>query len=221
MKRICFNIILLCFLFFPAVTNSQPFIDEINAFRSSDSIGNNFPGKHPIVFTGSSSIRLWPSLQLDFAGFPVLNRGFGGSTLPDMIRYVDDIIFKYYPKQVIIYCGENDLAQSDSISAKTVFARFKKLFFILREKMTDASIVFISIKPSPSRKKIQPKVIQTNNLIKGFLKNKRLGQYVDIYNAMLNNDGSIRVELFTADSLHMNQKGYAIWKKTIEPYLLK
>jgi lysophospholipase L1-like esterase len=164
---------------------------------------------------------MWKDIQKDFTGYKVINRGFGGSTLPDVIRYVNDIVFPYHPKQVIIYCGENDLAESDTVSAATVTERFKNLFSLIRTKWRKVPIVFISIKPSPSRQYLMPKMVEANQQIKEFLDTQRRTKYIDVYSLMLTADGKPNAELFIEDQLHMNAKGYAIWKKAIEPYLKK
>lgn len=205
------------------VCHAQPFIEEINEFKKADSISYPFPNENPIVFAGSSSFRKWTNMQEAFPNFPVINRGFGGSTLPDMIRYANDIIIKYLPKQVIIYCGENDLASSDNITADTVYKRFKELYYLLRDELPRTEIDFVSIKPSPSRLKIQPEVIKANKLIRKFLGNqdKNKAYYIDVYSAMINDDGTIKKDLFIEDNLHMNEKGYAIWQKIIERELKK
>ncbi len=106
---------------------------------------------------GSSSFRMWKNVQQDFPGYTIINRGFGGSSLPDVINYADEIIFPYEPKQIVIYCGENDLAASDTVTAQMVVDRFKALFFLIRDRMPDVPVVFVSIKPSPSREKLWPK----------------------------------------------------------------
>jgi lysophospholipase L1-like esterase len=221
MKRLLLYIFFTWLLFVSIDANAQRFADEIATFKKADSVSYPFQNQHPIVFTGSSSFRKWENIQSYFPGYPILNRGFGGSTLPDMIFYANEIIIKYVPRQVIIYCGENDLASSDSITAKIVLQRFKQLFSLLRQDLPNASIAFVSIKPSPSRQKIQPQVIEANRLIRKFLKHKSGTAYIDIYKAMLNKDGTMRQELFIADNLHMNEKGYTIWQKIIEPYLLR
>ncbi len=90
------------------------FWEEIQIFKKQDSI--HFPTKHAILFVGSSSFTKWTDVQNYFPKYKIINRGFGGSSLSDVIRYADDIIFPYHPKQVVIYCGENDLAASDTLS---------------------------------------------------------------------------------------------------------
>src|SRR5690606_15634974 len=104
-------------------------------------------------------------------GHTILNRGFGGSTLPDLIRYADDIIIPYQPKQILIYCGDNDLASSDEVTPEIVLERFKELHQIIREHLgKKVSIVYVAIKPSVSRQHLMPKMDKANKLIKKFLK---------------------------------------------------
>src|SRR5579862_1649086 len=124
--------------------HAQPFISDIENFKRQDSV--NPPPQHAILFVGSSSFTKWTDVQSYFPKYTIINRGFGGSSFPDVIRYADDIIFPYHPKQIVIYCGDNDLAFSDTLTALTVFDRFKKLFVLIREKMHNVNIVVVSIK---------------------------------------------------------------------------
>ena len=212
----------LPFLFFIAVfslATAQPFSAEIAAFKKQDSI--SFPPQHAILFVGSSSFAFWKDVQDYFPGYTIINRGFGGSSLPDAIRYVNDIIVQYHPKQIVIYCGENDLAASDTVTPKDVLERFKTLFQLIREKLPRVSIAYISIKPSPSRERLSEKMIQANKSIKNFLSKQKETAYIDVYTKMLGKDHKARPELFISDRLHMNKTGYVIWQKAIRPYLKK
>jgi lysophospholipase L1-like esterase len=196
-----------------------PFYDEIQNFKHLDSA--DFPAKNAILFVGSSSIRKWQDIQSYFPGKTVINRGFGGSELTDAIRYADDIIIPYHPKQIVIYSGENDLAYSDSITPAIVLNRFARLFEIIRSAMPTVPIVYISIKPSPSRARLMPQMVKANNLIKQFLKTKKKTVFIDVYHKMLNKDGTPNKDIFSPDNLHMNAKGYQIWQRAIAPYLVK
>jgi lysophospholipase L1-like esterase len=196
-----------------------PFWNEIQAFKKGDSLRK--PPEGAIVFVGSSSFQKWSDVQDYFPGYTILNRGFGGSSFPDVIRYADDVIFPYKPKQVLVYCGDNDLASSDSISAQTVYRRFVKLFSLIRSRLPEASIVFVSIKPSPAREHLMPKAKAANALIRKFLKGKTRTAYVDVYTPMLQPNGRPKPELFVEDNLHMNSSGYQIWQQQLEPALLK
>jgi lysophospholipase L1-like esterase len=196
----------------------EPFWNDIQNFKKQDSI--SFPPKDAILLIGSSSFTKWTDVQNYFPGYTIINRGFGGSTLLDEIRYVNDIVFPYQPKQIIIYCGENDLASSDSVTAAMVVDRFKKLFQMIRDK-TEAPIAYISMKPSPSRRHLFQKMHEGNQLIKDFLATQKNTAFIDVHQKMLNTSGEPIPEIFLDDSLHMNAEGYAIWQKEIEQYLIK
>src|SRR5687767_10541698 len=150
---------------------AQPFAEDIAAFKKQDSA--KFPSKNSILFIGSSSFTMWKDIKKSFPGYPVINRGFGGSSLPDLIRYVNDIVFPYQPKQIVIYCGENDLAASDTVTAQMVLDRFKTLFTIIRKKLPAVSVVYVSMKPSPSRYHLKEKFIAGNTAIKNLLKQQK------------------------------------------------
>jgi lysophospholipase L1-like esterase len=198
---------------------AQPFVNEISAFKKQDSV--SFPEKQAILFVGSSSFRMWQNIKNDFPGYQVINRGFGGSSLPDVIRYADEIIFPYNPKQILIYCGENDIDASDTVSSKMVLNRFKILFEMIRKKLPVVPVLFVSIKPSPSRWQMKDRMIKANELIKKYLESEKNTKFINVWNAMLGADGNPLPDIFIGDKLHMNEKGYAIWKKIIAPYLEK
>lgn len=198
---------------------SPAFWSDIQAFKKQDSIQK--PATNAILLIGSSSFTKWKDVGNYFPGYTIINRGFGGSTLIDVIRYAYDIVMPYQPKQIIIYCGENDLASSENISADEVLIRVKTLFGIIRTNFPKATIDFVSIKPSPVRASIQPRVKEANKIIKAFLTKQKNAGFIDIYDAMLDANRNMREELYVGDRLHMKPEGYAIWKKIMEPYLLK
>jgi lysophospholipase L1-like esterase len=213
----------LFFCLFIGVTTAQQqrpaFWDDIQAFKKLDS--SHFPGTNKILFVGSSSFTRWTDVQSYFPSYPIINRGFGGSTLLDQIRYVKDVVYPYKPKQIVIYCGENDLASSDTLSAKTVYSRFVQFYNLIRSKFPTVPLAYISMKPSPSRQLLMPKMREGNDLIRSFLKSKKQTAFIDVYKDMIDDEGKPIGTLFGDDNLHMNKRGYEIWKKEIEPYLKK
>jgi len=202
-----------------AQNNKPAFWNDIQQFRKMDSV--QAPPSNAILFVGSSSFTRWTDVQSYFPGYTIMNRGFGGSTLADVLRYEEDVIFKYNPKEIVIYCGENDVASSDTITAKTVYNRFTTLFSEIRAVYPNVQVVFISLKPSPSRWHMRDKAIATNEMIENYLKKQKNAEFIDVWKPMLGPDGKPRQELFVEDNLHMNAKGYAIWQKLIQPTLLK
>lgn len=218
-KLIIFLIISLLVGYSIPAQENIPYWNEVQAFKKQDSI--SFPVANQILFIGSSSFTIWKDVQNYFPEHKILNRGFGGSSLTDLIYYVDDVIIKYKPKQIIIYCGENDFAASDTVTTFMVFERFKTLFKKIREKLPDVPIAFISLKPSPSRKHLFTFFNEANLLIEAYLKRNKSTAFIDVYHFMLNPDDSFVDNIFLEDHLHMNEKGYAIWQKIIQPYLIK
>lgn len=197
---------------------AQPFKQEITQFIKSDSVV--MPPKGQIVFAGSSSFTKWKDVAMYFPGYPIINRGFGGASLLDLIYYVDETIIRYQPSQVFIYCGENDMADVDTVSPATVLERFKTLHKILVDKLPKKTIVvFISIKPSILRWHLESKFVEANKLIQTYIGTQKLAQFLDIHNSMLDQNGVVLNDIFIADKLHMNAKGYQIWQKIFAPVL--
>jgi lysophospholipase L1-like esterase len=218
-KILVFALFLLAGIGHIQAQTAPPFWTEIVNFKKLDAFKP--PPAHSILFVGSSSFTIWKDVNACFPGYPILNRGFGGSTLVDVIRYAYDIILPYQPKQVVIYCGENDLAYPDTITARAVVLRFKTLFGIIRQNLPAAIISYISMKPSPIREKIQGKIKEANSEIKIFLEQQKNAQFINIYDDMLDKNGKMREELYLEDRLHMKKEGYAIWTRIILPYLVK
>ncbi|WP_126969396.1 GDSL-type esterase/lipase family protein [Gynurincola endophyticus] len=201
------------------VQAQQQFKAEIDAFKQQDK--ENPPLEKSIIFVGSSSFRLWKDMQMSFPGYKIVNRGFGGASLSDLIYYADDVIFTYKPKEIVIYCGENDFTQSDEITGQIVADRFIYLYKLIREKLPEVPVIYVSIKPSPSRVQYIPKIKEANRLIRDFLKKEqRTSAFLNVFDPMMKK-GKPDETLFGEDMLHMNEKGYALWKKIITPYLMK
>lgn len=209
--------IVICLMLGANSLVGQPFINEIRQFQKADSAQP--PPANPILFIGSSSFTYWKDVQEYFPGRIILNRAFGGSSLTHLIFYANEVIFRYSPKQIVIYCGENDLATSDQVTADTVVQRFSTLFTLIRSKLPQTPVVYLSMKPSPSRRKLLTAMQEGNRKIKIYLAGQPYTSFVDVYEAMLGPTDTVRGEIFTADSLHMNKKGYALWQPLLEPHL--
>lgn len=216
MRSFILAVFFACTLSVAAQTNCPAFWREILQFKKADSA--QMPPKNAILFVGSSSFTKWTDVQDYFPGYTIINRGFGGSQLTDVIRYAYDVILPYAPKQVVIYCGENDLA-SATVHAGEVTLRLKTLFSIIRQNLPDAAIDFVSIKPSPSREKYFPEFKMANAQIEAFLQTQQNAAFINVYPAMLNAEGQPQHAIFLEDNLHMNAAGYRIWQHIILPYL--
>jgi lysophospholipase L1-like esterase len=171
-----------------------------------------------ILFVGSSSIRMWRSLEQDFPQYAVINRGFGGSWISDVTHFIDRIVIPHAPEVIVFYAGENDL--TDGQSPQQVGASFQRFVGQVREGLGDNThIAFISMKPSPSRWHLAELKREGNALIEDFTRTGESLSYIDVFEGMLGPDGSPREELFLADQLHMNETGYAIWTEIVGQHL--
>ena len=209
---------LFVFIFSVVLVKAQSFLNEVNAFSKQDSLQE--APNHAILLIGSSSFTYWKDVAKYFPGRIFINRAFGGSSLTHQIEYVEKVVYPYNPKQILIYCGENDIAASQMVTADSVYNRFVRLHDLIRKKYPAVRISFVSIKPSPVRAEFLTTVITANKLIADFCKRNKRTDYIDIFSSMLNSEGKPMEELFIADRLHMNAKGYAIWSKIIAPYLI-
>lgn len=192
-------------------SDSARFEPEIRAFEAGDSASP--PPEHAVLFVGSSSIRMWCTLERDFPKLTVLNRGFGGSETSDLLHYVDRVVVRYHPRAVVLYQGDNDLQGGKSV--QRVDADLDSLFAILHRRLPRTPIYFLSVKPSPSRAKLLPSMRAVNAHVAGEAKRDRLLRYVDVFTPMLGRDGRPDADLFGADMLHMNSSGYALWRKVV------
>ena len=184
---------------------------EIRRFEESDRAAP--PATGGIVFVGSSSIRMWRSLESDFPGLPVLNRGFGGSTFPEAIHYLSRIVLPYKPRTIVVYEGDNDL--TFGWGPRQVADDYRTFVRLVRDSLPNAKIVFISLKPSPSRWKLVDQQREANRLVRAIVASDPLQSYVDVFTPMLGANGRPTPELFVADSLHMTPAGYAIWRARV------
>jgi len=192
-----------------------PFQDEIEAFERRDLLHPPPPGA--VVFYGSSTFRLWPGLESAFPGRRIVNRGFGGSQIEDCIRYAPRIVIPLRPASILFYAGDNDLAAG--MTPEQVLGDYRRLVALLRAESPGVRIVFVSIKPSPSRTALLGAMRQANALVRDWSRQDPRLDFVDVFTPMLDSEGMPRPELFGPDALHMNAAGYALWTPLLAPVL--
>lgn len=209
----------LLFSFFPVRGFADPakWEKEIAAFEQADR--EHPPEQGGIVFTGSSTIRRWKNLAADFAGFRVVNRGFGGSQMEDSVYFAERILVPHEPSAVVIFAGSNDINAGKTADA--VVADFKAFVAQVRAKLPKTQISFIEITSSPSRWSQREKVIEANRQIRAFCEGVSDVKFIAVREKFLGTDGEPRAELFEADRLHPNADGYQILADAIRPFLPK
>jgi lysophospholipase L1-like esterase len=193
------------------------FEKDIQAYEAQDA--QRMPAPGGIVFTGSSSFRLWKNAEEDLAPLPIINRGFGGSTLPEVIHYMDRNVMKYKPETIVVYC-ENDQFGSKAKTPEQTRDAYVEFTRRVRAELPEVQMYFVSLKPSPSRWARREEVQKTNRLIREFVKSDRHHEYIDVWPVMLK-DGRPDGSIFLKDSLHMNTEGYRRWTEVIKPVLQK
>ncbi|MBV8142913.1 MAG: hypothetical protein JO279_03890 [Verrucomicrobia bacterium] len=195
--------------------SANPFESEVTSLEGR--LSQSPIASSPIVFYGSSSIRLWKSLQQDFSGYAVLNCGFGGSRLTDCVRYANRLVIPRKPSAIVIYAGDNDLA--NGTPPEKVFQSFKQLFSIFRTYSPSIPIAFVSVKPSPARLIFLQNILRFNSLAEDFLKTQPETEYIDVCSDMLGQDRKPIRSLFVSDQIHLNSAGYQILRKDIGEFL--
>ncbi len=220
--KICLLVVLCCLV----VSNAQEksavnddstrWEETIRVFEQWDS--KNTYASNAVLFVGSSSIRLWPTREC-FEDFNVINRGFGGSHISDVNYYADRIVLCYKPKVIVFYAGDNDVAAGKS--AKCVLDDYVKFVSLVRKKLPETRIIFISIKPSGSRWSLWEVMNEANAMIKNFSMKDDSLFYFDGATPLLDSDGEPDQKLFLKDQLHLNSKGYEVWTKLLKPVIKK
>lgn len=194
------------------------FENEIRRFEAADA--KNTPPQNAVLLVGSSSIRMWHGdLAEDLAPLTVIGRGFGGSNTNDLLHYADRLIVNYKPRAVVIYEGDNDVAQG--IPPRTILATYERLLDKIEADLPGCRVYVLSIKPSPRRWEMWPKMMQVNKQLAQLAKQRKHVTYIDIASPMLGQDGQPRSDLFIGDNLHLNRLGYELWRDTIRPILVE
>lgn len=175
------------------------------------------PPSGGVLFVGSSSIRLWENLESEFQDARVIKRGFGGSRLSDCVKLLDRLVIKYRPRTVMLYAGDNDLAEGGT--PEDVLNRVRAFADGVHSRLPETQVTFISIKPSPARRTLIGKARTANRLVQEYAASHPKVDYIDVFTPMLSSDGSPRGELFRKDALHLNQAGYALWRSVIRPFV--
>ena len=210
--------LLFIFLFLSSFVYGQQtaaFRDEVLAIAHKyDSIWD--ADRETIVFTGSSSIRMWKDLKSRFPAHQIVNSGFGGSQASDLLHYQEELIFRFDPTKVFIYEGDNDIVQKKG--TKEIIKTMEEIISNIKKRDGTTQIVLISAKPSMARWHLKRKYKRLNRQFRKIGREQNGVEYADVWSAML--DGNrLRSDIFIDDGLHLNQKGYEIWYSVILPFM--
>ena len=216
MKNLKILLLFIAIISFSAATAQDPtrFQNEVDKYNKME-VENT---SDIILFTGSSSIRIWENIDAISKKHNILNRGFGGSQMSDLYYYREELILQYNPKQIFIYEGDNDI--SDGKSVEIIMADTEKLIAAIRRSLPNVPIVLISPKPSIARKQLKESYEALNKTFEQWASGQNNISFADVWTPMIAKNGEVKDDLFLKDNLHMNDKGYKIWEKVLKPFLL-
>ena len=221
-KKSFFVFLILAFLFsnfsFARSKNPDPerFSGSFQKFLLNDK-GKTLKKKDLVLFTGSSSIRRWESLKSDFPKLNLLNRGFGGSHLSDVLHYYEQLFTRYRPKTIVLYCGENDLWSGKPV--QQVLNDFHNLWAKIKRDFPSTSLIYLSCKPSPKRISKWHTYLSLNLSIKNTCLRENSLNFVDLSPTLLKPNMTFHQGLWDPDNLHLNPAGYERWKAWLHPIL--
>jgi lysophospholipase L1-like esterase len=222
-RRNLLIIFLLALFLLPFTLNSQvsPSIlnweNDIRALEQLDSTETD--PANAILFTGSSSIRLWDSIQSDMSPWPVIRRGYGGARLSDYEYYARRILYPHQPRAIAIFIANDITGSTSDKTPAEVAALFKNLLDIIREKFPETPVFWIQITPTPSRWKSWDQIRAANLLIGEECKKDKACWLIRTDTYFLGPDGTPRKELFVGDQLHLSREGYKLWASIIKETL--
>ena len=214
MKKIISGFVLLFLVQFTFAQNI-PFQEEVNTrAKQIDDAGWE---KGSVVFTGSSSVRMWGNLQEQFPDIAIINSAFGGSTADQLVMHLDKTVMRYEPSKVFIYEGDNDVNADQAIS--DIMDNLDEIVSKIHAKYPNTIVNLIAAKPSPSRWEKKVSYLALNDLIRQYATAHDKVNIVNVWDIMLDESGNPKADIFLEDNLHMNEKGYELWKEIFTPFL--
>ncbi len=195
--------------------NANSFQKEVDAIAQRyDTLWDS--SKETIVFTGSSSVRIWKDLEQRFPGKQLVNSGFGGSQAADLLQHCEALILRFQPKKVFIYEGDNDIAAEKK--SKEIIENTQAIIAKIRQQDPTTKIVLIAAKPSIARWGLKRRYKKLNRKFKKLSKKDTLITYADVWTPMLEGR-KVKQAIFLEDGLHMNKQGYDIWYNVLKDFV--
>jgi lysophospholipase L1-like esterase len=189
--------------------------NEILAMEQQDRL--NPPPKDGIVFIGSSTIRRWTTLAEDFAGMPVVNRGFGGAWHGHIVKYTPRMVVPLNPRAVVVQTCGHDIY--NGATPDEVIERIEKYFAYVRQLLPQTIIVLPALKPSLARWSFMDNFKAVNRMAPELVRRTPLTKFVDIWTPLCAAGEPPPKSLYIEDGEHFNAEGYAILTRTLRPVL--
>ena len=191
--------------------------NTIKKFEALDQL--HPPAKNAIVFMGSSSITFWSTLKQDMAPLPVINRGFGGSYMRDVVKYLDRIVLPYQPRAIVLFVGANDIIEDSPDTARQIYDGYLTFVRRVQAALPETLMYYVAITPTPTRWNYWHIANEANQLIQEHTTTDPKLRFIDFTEQLLGDDGKPNRSLYKWDGIHPNPKGYAKWTAVIKPRL--
>lgn len=176
---------------------------------------------YDILFIGSSSFRIWETMQEDLYPIRCINHGFGGSRIYDSIYYAESLIFAYQPKIICLFSGTNDIIDGpDTKTPEEVFQLTKELIELIELRLPNTKIVYFSMTPTPAKIHLMSQVLRVNQLVESYFHGKDNRVFIDFSAAFLDINHLPIPMCFQDDLFHLNEQGYHIWQTISKPILM-
>ncbi|WP_395742058.1 GDSL-type esterase/lipase family protein [Prosthecobacter sp.] len=182
--------------------------ETIKKFEAADAGAP--PPRGAVLLVGGSNARRWADVSTYFPQHQVINRGFGGAQLTDVLHYAGRIVLPYAPKTILLNAGGNDLAAGKSPGQVRDAARA----FITQVHTTlpDTRIYCLGLPPvrrSSSSPEVLAEIQKMNALMAELAKIEKNVEFIDLFPAFLDAQGQPKADFFVEDGTHFSPKGYA------------
>jgi lysophospholipase L1-like esterase len=191
------------------------FEKDILAFEAADRA--NPPPAGAILLVGDSQFTRWKTVHEDLPEYRIINRGFGGSKMSDLLLYTSRIVLPYKPRMIVVNEGGNDIHAGRT--PEQLLADITDFVGQVRAVLPDAPILYSGLAPSPARWGESDTRMRFNGMLRSFLASGKNLVYLDLFDAYLGADGKPREELFVEDKLHHSAAGYSVRMRIMRPFL--
>ena len=202
----------------PTRVDLNRFADQVAALEAG--LHTNPPAPGGILFYGSSTIANWRQdnlLQRQMAPLSVLSTGFGGSTAEEALFYYHRLVLPAKPSILVYYEGDNDLASGYAPSE--ILEITHRLFEWARRDLPGIRFVIIPAKDYPAQSAPQDQLAAVNQAFLDYAAEFRDTFVVDIGPVLRDEQGQVRTDIFEADNVHFNLKGYELLTEQVKPLL--
>lgn len=201
--------------------SEDPLVWEADIIALEERTQKLSPPENAIVFVGSSSIRLWNGLIDAMAPIPVIQQGFGGAKLHDLVYYADRLVNIYQPKAVVVFAGSNDITPGAVKSPEQILKRYQQFVAKVRATHSELPIYYIAITPTPKRWEVWPDAQAANAVLQEYSERTAGLFYIDTGPSLMDSTGMPDLENYSFDKGHLSDKGYSVWTSIVRPRLLK